>query len=166
MDTIDKKILEILSADASISGTEISHAVNLSVPAVNKRIQKLQKDGIIRAFTVLTDKKKVSKPVIAFILIVVKYNSSGIGDESLLKYVRQDPDVLECYAVTGEYDYIVKVCAEDVEHLEDKLLHLKRQVGVVKSHTMLSLKEQKFQPTLLPDLPQREDQKAERNTRK
>ena len=149
MDIIDKKILKILSANANIPTTEISEMVNLSVPAVNKRIAKLKEKNIITSFTVTTDSKLVSKPILAFILIVVRYND---GTDELIKILSQDKDILECYAVTGEYDYILKVCAADVEELENKLLLLKRQKGVVKSHTMLSLMEHKFQPTVLPDM--------------
>ena len=150
MDITDKKILKILSKNANTTATEISEAVNLSIPAVNKRIQKLQNDKIIRSFTVITDGEKVKKPVIAFVFIVFRYD--GTDADELLKHIIQDTDVLECYAVTGEYDYIVKICAEDIMSLESKILRIKRQKGVVKSHTMISLMEHKFQPTILPDL--------------
>jgi Lrp/AsnC family leucine-responsive transcriptional regulator len=153
MDSIDKQIIEILSQNANTTTTEICSRVNLSVPAVNKRIQKLQSDGIIRSFTILTDGKKIKKPITAFILLVLRYGE-GVG--TLMEYISKDPDVLECYAITGEYDYLMKVCAADVEALEDKLLQLKRKKGVVKSHTMLSLMEHKFQPTMLPEMTERE----------
>lgn len=146
MDSIDKKIIEILSENSSISAAEISKNVNLSIPAVNKRIQKLEKD-IIQRFTIVTDKKAIDKNVVAFILIVMRY---GDGVEKFLSYVENDKDILECYALTGEYDYLIKICARDVEGLEDKLLDLKKQKGVVKSYTMLSLMEHKFNPTVLP----------------
>ena len=147
MDATDRKIVEILSQNANATSTEIGEQVNLSIPAVNKRIQRLQKEKIIRRFTVLTEGKKIGKPIMAFILLVLRYSD---GAEALVEYIQGDPDVLECYAVTGEYDYILKVCAKDVEALEEKLLHLKRQKGVIKSHTMLSLQEHKFAPTILP----------------
>ncbi len=149
MDEIDAKILEILAARADATATEISRDVNLSVPAINKRIRRLQKEGVIRRFTVLTDGKRVGKPIMAFILVVVQ---PGSGIEALLDYIKRDPDILECFAVTGEYDYLIKVCAADVQTLEEKLLHMKRQKGVVKSHTMLSLMEYKFCPTVLPSI--------------
>lgn len=147
MDQTDKMIVQILAGDANTSATQIGAAVGLSIPAVNKRIRRLQEEGVIRSFTVLTDGKKIGKPILAHILLVLRY---GDGVESFVKYIRSDPDILECYAVTGEYDYILKVCAADVESLEEKLLQLKRQKGVVKSHTMLSLMEHKLQPTILP----------------
>lgn len=147
MDFIDKKILELLSENAEISATDLGNAVNLSIPAINKRIAKLKKEKVIRSFTITTDPKQVSKPIIAFILIVMRFND---GIDAFLDQLCDDVDVLECYAITGEYDYIIKVCAQNVEELEDKLLYLKRQKGVLKSHTMLSLMEHKFSPTVLP----------------
>lgn len=148
MDNIDKKILKILADNSNTPSTEIGNAVGLSVPAVNKRILKMKKENIIQSFTITTDGKNVGKPIIAFILIVVRYSDTI---DTLIEQLNADPDILECYAITGEYDYLLKVCAADVEALENKLLHFKRQKGVVKSHTMFSLMEHKFQPTVLPE---------------
>ena len=149
MDSIDSKILKILSENASATATEIGEAVNLSVPAVNKRIQKLKKDGMIRRYTVLTNGKNVGKPIMAFVLLVVQAGRQG---EPFLDYVKNDDDILECFSVTGEYDYLIKVCAADMESLKNKLSQIKLHNGVVKSHTMISLLEQKFSPTVLPTI--------------
>ena len=148
MDSIDKLILKILAENAMASATEIGAAVNLSIPAVNKRIQKMREGGVIRSFTVLTDGKRVEKPICAFVMLTVKY---GSGVDALHEFIGRDPDVLECYAVTGDYDYILKICAKDVEALEEKLLALKKQNGVLKSYTMLALMEHKLSPAALPD---------------
>ena len=140
MDQIDKHILKILATDAGTQTLEISRAVNLSIPATNKRIAKMKKDGVILANTVLTDGEKVGKPVLAFIFVVLQYAE---GVNSFLEFVQKDPDILECYAISGGYDYILKVCAEDIKKLEQKLLCIKGQKGVVKSQTMISLMEHK-----------------------
>ena len=147
MDAIDSKILEILSKNARATAAEICGEVNLSVPAINKRIRRMQGEGAIRRFTVVADGKKVGKPIVAFVLVVVQGDAAV---KALLEYVAEDADILECSAVTGEYDYLIKVCAADVEALEEKLLRMKKQKGVLKSHTMLSLMEHKFSPTVLP----------------
>lgn len=151
LDLIDRKILHILSRDGAATATHIGMTVGLSIPAVNKRIQKLRQEGIIRNFTLLTDRDKVGKPILAYVLIVV----ASADSQRLLSYVESDPDVLECHAVTGEYDYLVKVCAQDVQAFEDKLLCLKKQKGVIKSHTMLCLMEHKSQCAILPDIPEK-----------
>lgn len=153
MDRTDKKIVEILADDASISSTEIGRLVNLSVPAINKRIQKLQNDGVIQRFTIITDAKKAEKTIMAFVFIVMQY---GDSIKSLLEYAEREPDVLECYSVTGEYDYMLKICAKDIEALEDKILCIKNNKGVMKSHTMISLMEHKFSATILPDTEENE----------
>lgn len=148
MDDIDYKIIKILSDNANATATEISTQVNLSIPAVNKRISKLKQTGLIRQFAVVLDPEKVGKPIQAFILLLLQQPS---GASKLTEYIQSDPDILECYAITGEYDYILKVCARDVAHLEKKLNHLKQQKGIAKSYTMLSLMEHKFRASILPN---------------
>ena len=148
MDKTNRKILSMLSADASVSAAEISAAVHLSIPAVNKRIRDMKESKTIRSFTISTDPKKVGKPVIAFIFVVFRFKENM---SDFFELIERDPDVLECYALTGEYDYMIKVCAENIESLETKLLSIKSQSGVERSHTMLSLMEHKFKPTILPN---------------
>ena len=143
--------MKILSRNADVTSSDISQKVNLSVPAVNKRIQKLKKDGMIRRYTVLTNGKNIGKPIMAFVLLVVQASRQG---EPFLEYVKSDNDILECFSVTGEYDYLIKVCASDMEALKNKLSQIKLHNGVVKSHTMISLLEQKFSPTILPTIEQ------------
>ncbi|MBO5130380.1 MAG: Lrp/AsnC family transcriptional regulator [Oscillospiraceae bacterium] len=146
MDDIDSKILHILSAHADTSATRIGEMVGLSIPAVNKRIQKLQKEGILQRFTILTDGRAVGKPITTYVLILLH---TDIGTDDLLDYILSDPDILECSAITGEYDYLLKICAADVQALEQKLICLRKN-GIIKSQTMLVLEAHKSQPTILP----------------
>lgn len=148
MDQIDRKLLQILSQNAAATATEMVPQVNLSIPAINKRIQKLQKSGVIRRFTIQVDPAKVGKPICAFILVVLRHSS---GMDSLLEYIQSDPDILECYGVTGEYDYMLKVCTADVAALQKKINHLKKVSGVAKSHTMMTMMEYKNDVSALPD---------------
>ena len=149
MDHIDRKILQILSENSAATATEMVPMVNLSIPAINKRIQKLQSAGVIQKFTIVVNPEKIGKPISAYILLVLQ---QGAKLESLMEFIRSDPDILECAGVTGEYDYLLKVCAGDVTSLQKKINHLKKYGGVVKSHTMLSLTEYKHQVSPLPDI--------------
>lgn len=155
MDHIDRKILQILSKDASITATEMTSMVNLSIPAINKRIQKLKDSGVIRRFTIQVDPEMVGKPICAFMLIVLQ---QGAGMDSVMEFIQSDPDILECSGVTGEYDYLLKICAPNVPALQKKINHLKKKAGVVKSHTMLSLTEYKYMISALPDAEGRENE--------
>ena len=147
MDETDIVLLKTLAKDADVTATDLTGAVNLSVPAINKRIARLKSSGTIRRVAAITDPKKVGKPIIAFVLLVLDRFSDA---DSLLEQVSGDPDILECYAVTGEYDYLIKICAADIEAFEAKLLNLKAR-SVAKSHTLLTLCEHKFEPSVLPD---------------
>ena len=148
MDKIDVNIICELSQNADITATELSKKLHFSVPAVNKRIRAMKKEGIIKNYTIITDNKKVGKPIVAFVLIVLK---SVEHTDAFFEYVVSDPDILECYAVTGEYDCLLKVCATSVEDLDKKLLMLKMHNGVMKSYTMLSLTTHKYAPTVLAE---------------
>jgi len=149
MDITDKKILKILSKNAATTATQISSTVNLSVPAVNKRIARMQRDGIIDYFTIVTNPKMLGKTITAFVFIVMQYGNSI---KAFLDFADSDPDILECYSVTGEYDYALKICAESIESLEEKILNIKNKEGVMKSLTMISLMEHKCIPTVLPNM--------------
>jgi len=147
MDEIDRKLLEILGKNANITATELTSLVNLSIPAINKRIARLRSSGVIEAFTIRVNPKKIGKTVLAFVMVVLEQYSHADGFH---KYVLDDPDIVECNAISGEYDYLLKIYASDIESLEKKLLALKKTKGVAKSNTMFSLLEHKH---LLGPLP-------------
>ena len=106
MDNIDVQILNELAKNSNVTTTSLSKKINLSIPAVNKRIQNLKSEGVIERFTIITDNKKINKPITAFVLIILK---SANELPVFLDYVLEQKDVLECYSVTGEYDCILKV---------------------------------------------------------
>ena len=148
MDQIDTKLLKMLSQNADTTATMLAHAVHMSVPAVNKRIARLRESGIIRNYTLRLDQEKIGKPVVGFALLVLNQQKNL---DKLLAYVNTEPDIVEFHAITGEYDYIVKIYAKDIQDFENKLLRLKRQEGVTKSNTIFSLLEYKALPGPLPD---------------
>ena len=87
MDEIDAKILRILSENADATATEMMTQVNLSIPAINKRVSKLRQSGVIRQFTILVDPEKVGKSIQAFILVVLQQPS---GATKLTEYIKSD----------------------------------------------------------------------------
>ena len=148
MDQIDTKLLKMLSQNADTTATMLARAVHMSVPAVNKRLTRLRESGIIRNYTLRLDQEKIGKPVVGFALLVLNQQKNL---DKLLAYVNTEPDIVEFHAITGEYDYIVKIYAKDIQDFENKLLRLKRQEGVTKSNTIFSLLEYKALSGPLPD---------------
>lgn len=149
MDKTDIALLRLLGEDADITTTDLSARVNLSVPAINKRLCKLRGAGIIRKSVLLTDPVKIGKPIVAFVLVLL--DRFDTASELLCAFANADRDILECYAITGEYDYLLKITAPSIEAFEAKLLRLKKCRGVSKSHTLLALQETKMLPNALPD---------------
>ena len=149
MDELDLKIIKILSQNADVTATEIKKIINLSIPAINKRIQNLKQRGYIKKFTIVMDEKKIGKPITAYISVVLK---SDDFRPALLEYVQKNDDILECATVTGEYDYFLKVCAESIEQMDEIITDLKQRAGVAKSNTVFSLTNYKSEPTALPSV--------------
>jgi Lrp/AsnC family transcriptional regulator, leucine-responsive regulatory protein len=137
MDAIDIAILDALKQNARASASEIGKRVSLSVPAAAERIRKLERAGIIAGYTVRVDREKTGHALLAFLLVRVG------GTENVKAFrkeiVRHDC-VLECHHVTGAYDYLLKVAAEDVRALESFISGtLKGVKGVLDTNTMISL---------------------------
>jgi len=111
MDSIDAQLLRILAEDARCSATDISKKVNLSIPAVNKRISRLRENGIIERFTIQLNPQKINSSVQAFVLLVVDQYSKV---NELLEFVNAKENIVDCYAITGEYDYQLRLYARDI----------------------------------------------------
>ena len=140
MDSIDAQLLRILAEDARCSATDISKKVNLSIPAVNKRISRLRENGIIERFTIQLNPQKINSSVQAFVLLVVDQYSRV---NELLEFVNAKENIVDCYAITGENDYQLRLYARDITELESILLELKGKKCVSKSHTIFVLMEHK-----------------------
>ena len=125
MDSIDAQLLRILAEDARCSATDISKKVNLSIPAVNKRISRLRENGIIERFTIQLNPQKINSSVQAFVLLVVDQYSRV---NELLEFVNAKENIVDCY---------------DITELESILLELKGKKCVSKSHTIFVLMEHK-----------------------
>ena len=148
-DTIDRRILQILHKRGRISNAELSEVANLSPSACHRRVQRLEKMGVIRDYVALLDPRKLGRPTTVFVEITL----SGQADEVLdafEKAVAQIPDVLECHLMAGAADYLLKVVAADTEDFAR--IHrrfLARLPGVAQMHSSFALRTVR-QTTALP----------------
>ena len=147
IDKIDKLILKALSENSQVTTTQLVPSIHLSIPAINKRIEKLKNSGIIKKFTILTDASKVGRSVSAYISVVL---DSPSRSDSFTSFALSHPSITECCTVTGNYDIIIRVSVPTIYDLENIIQELKRHQGVVKSQTYIILTEHKFKPTVLP----------------
>ena len=114
-DATDRRILTVLQRDGRVSNADLAEQVNLSASACHRRVQRLEADGIIRAYVAMLDARKVDRPSTAFVEITL----TGQADEVLETFEREVArldDVLECHLMAGKADYLLKVVARDTEH--------------------------------------------------
>lgn len=118
LDTIDKNLLKYLQEDSKQTNKELSMKLNLSVTAVYERIKKLEREGIIKKYVTLIDTQKVELDLLVFCQIKLVQHAK----DYLTKFeneVTQLEEVLECFHVSGEYDYLLKVLVRDMEHFRN-----------------------------------------------
>lgn len=150
MDSIDKKLLQLLQHDTKKTTKELSLKLNLSVTAVYERIKKLEREGIIAKYVVLLDKEKVGKNFVVFCHLKLIQHTK----EFLTKFeseVVQLKEVLECHHVSGDYDYILKIAVKNMEEYREFLVtklttlehigstHSTFMISEVKNTTVLEL---------------------------
>ncbi len=133
MDNIDKKILELLQKNGRITVKEITQTISLTAPAVSERIRRLEKEGIIQGYTAVLNPKKLGRTVHAIINVSIQPQEA----ENLLKIAREEPLVVECNHVTGEYSYMVKVDAYEISDLE-RLIMTFQKIGETSTQVILS----------------------------
>ncbi|NNK79705.1 MAG: Lrp/AsnC family transcriptional regulator [Litoreibacter sp.] len=149
IDSIDARILRVLQKTGRISNADLATHVNLSPSACHRRVQRLEKDGIIRDYVAMLDPRKVDRPTTVFVEITL----SGQADELLDAFEREVakiPDVLECHLMAGTADYLLKVVAADTEDFAR--IHrrsLARLPGVAQMQSSFALRTV-FKTTALP----------------
>ena len=117
MDHFDKKLLSILQTNGRISNVELSEAVNLSESACLRRVKSLEERGFIDKYVALLDQKRVGLTDTVFVHIVLKREEKS----ELLAFeeaVKQIPEILECYLMTGEFDYLLHLVVANMADFE------------------------------------------------
>ena len=148
MDKIDLKILQNLQRDGRASAQQISDKVGLSTAPVWRRVKALEADGTIEGYYAKVNRNKVGLHGCMFTQISLERHSTEVV-ENFVQLVRDTPEILECYAVTGDADFLLKVLVESPEAYDD-FLHrfLFNLPGVRQSRTIVALREIKHEVKL------------------
>ncbi|MBS0654470.1 MAG: Lrp/AsnC family transcriptional regulator [Verrucomicrobia bacterium] len=137
MDVTDLKLLSLLQVEGRISNEKLGEAVGLSISAVNERIRKLQKQGVLLGWTAQISPKRLGLDVLAFVHILLGQQA----DETLfLEGIVRTPEVLECHHITGEWSYLLKIRCKTISHFEVVLGEkIKPIPGVLRTQTLIAL---------------------------
>ena len=121
LDATDIKILEILQENARITTKALADRLNLSTTPVFERVKRLEREDLIKKYVALVDQRKLGLKLIAFISIsLTKHSRSYL--EKFVNEVNQYPEVMECYHIAGNYDFLLKIVVKNMEVYESFIL--------------------------------------------
>jgi Lrp/AsnC family leucine-responsive transcriptional regulator len=148
LDPIDWRILARMQEDARITNVDLAKAVNLSPSACLNRVRNLEKSGIISRHVTLLDPLKCGLTVSVFIQVTLE-KQVGQALNVFEKAMRERPEVMESYLMTGDSDYLIRVVVSDVQELERFIVDfLARIPGVGNIKSSFALKQVKYQTAL------------------
>jgi len=140
MDAIDIKLLELLQRNAELTIQELSKEVHLSTTPCWKRINQLKNNGYINKTVSLVDRKRVGAKVTA--MVSIKVNNHNQERISIFAKTIQDiPEVIECYRMSGETDYLLKVVVSDIESYDIFYKNLIEKVQFLKVTSNFAIEE-------------------------
>jgi DNA-binding Lrp family transcriptional regulator len=118
MDTIDMEILKCLQDNARSTVKEIAEKVHLSTTPVHERIKRMEQQGIIRQYATLLDHNKVRKGLMVICYVSLKAHSKNAGSK-FIQSIHALHEVIECYNISGEFDFMLKVVSENMDSYYD-----------------------------------------------
>lgn len=118
LDEKDLSILRVLQENARATVKEISDKVHLSTTPVHERIKRMEESGVIRQYATLVDHAKVKKGLMVICYVSLKQHNKNAGSR-FIKSILELNEVIECYNISGEFDFMLKVVAESMDAYYD-----------------------------------------------
>ncbi len=149
-DAKDKKLLILLQNDSKKTTKQLAQELDLSVTAVFERIKKLERQNIIAKYVALVDKTKLNKNFVVLCHVkLVQHKKEYISQFE--KEITQFSEVLECFHVSGDYDYILKICVHDIqEYREFMVSKLTNLQHIASTQSSFMIKEVKNSTVIEP----------------
>jgi Lrp/AsnC family transcriptional regulator for asnA, asnC and gidA len=141
LDSLDHKILGLLSKEVRISFTEVARQCHVTPSAIHQRIQKLHENKVLDPMTFRVDPKALDYNTLAYVGVQINLVKQKTHQE-VFNHIMSIPQVVECHNVTGKYSFLLKIYAHTNEHLKQLLVeNLQSVVEVVATETYISLEE-------------------------
>jgi Lrp/AsnC family leucine-responsive transcriptional regulator len=118
LDQKDLAILKLLQQNARITVKEISDKVHLSTTPVHERIKRMEEAGVIKQYATLVDHSKIKKGLMVICYVSLKQHNKTAGAK-FIKAIQEMNDVIECYNISGEFDFLLKVVVENMDAYYD-----------------------------------------------
>jgi Lrp/AsnC family leucine-responsive transcriptional regulator len=144
LDVTDKKILAELQAHGRISNTDLSRKVGLSESPCLRRVRNLEDDRVIAGYSALLDHRKLGLEIVAYVQVNLDQRSEA-DTNAFVKAVKKAPWIVECVAISGTHDYLLKVAAKNIDHFGEltmkKLLRFPGVTDVMSNLVLASIKD-------------------------
>jgi DNA-binding Lrp family transcriptional regulator len=148
LDKIDRRILTLLQADARMANIALAEKVGLSPSPCLRRVRDLEERGVIRRYVTLVDPTQVGLPVSVFVNVTLERQIEP-ALERFEAAILKRPEVMECYLMTGDFDYLLRVVTADLSAYERFLVeNLTRVPGVSSIRSSFALKQVKYSTAL------------------
>ena len=149
LDAIDRRIIAAVQADGRITANDLAARVGLSPSPCARRLRLLEESGVIKGYTAVIDQKKVGLPISAFASIKLERQREEDLDR-FAKAVARWPEVADCYLMTGQRDYLMRIVVRDLEayesFLKDKLTRLDGVASIETSFALGQVKRSEILP--------------------
>ncbi len=139
IDPIDRNILRVLSRDGRISNVELAERVNLSPSACLRRVQDLERSGVIAGYRAVLDQTLIGRGFLAYVSVGLSQRSKG-SDAAFDRSIAAAEEVRECHAVTGSFEYLLRVEVRDLaayKHFHTDLLGALPHVNAITSFVVM-----------------------------
>jgi DNA-binding Lrp family transcriptional regulator len=140
LDDLSRRILRVLQADATLSQTELAERVGSSAASCWRRVRALEAAGVLGRTVRRVDRNQVGCPVDVICQVRLKSHEDQLG-AAFERFVRQQPNILDCYSMSGDWDYLLRVVAADIADYERFLMRVllrHEAVATASSHFALS----------------------------
>ncbi|HFK1428858.1 Lrp/AsnC family transcriptional regulator [Bacillus paranthracis] len=144
MDKIDRKIIEFLQIDGRMTVLQLSKELNLSRPAINERIKKLQDSNVIQGFTTKISPEAIGKEII----VMIEVNNVKVECHKFEELIQDEYDIVECHRITGQSSYIMKAIVPNMKRVRELI---DRLIPFAQLNTSVVLSSPIQNRLLLPD---------------
>jgi Lrp/AsnC family leucine-responsive transcriptional regulator len=122
LDKTDLLILKELQQNSNINTKDLASKLCLTVTPVYERIKRLERDGYITKYVALLDKKKMNRSMIVFCNVRLKEHAKNVGS-NFVKDIVALPEIIECYNIAGDYDFMLKIMVQDMASYQDFVMN-------------------------------------------
>ena len=132
LDAVDLQILRALQENARLTTKELAARVNLSTTPVFERMKRLERSGFIKQYVAVLDAEKLGRGFTVFCSVKLKQMNRSVARD-FISVIRDIPQVAECYNISGEYDYLLKIYAPDMKYYNEFIINVLGNISSIGS---------------------------------